>query len=122
MDYVILEEIRQLQKMQLDCDIYVFVSPGDDRCLEDSENVHIVEVKCPTYPLWEQYALPRATKRLKVDLLHCTSNTAPMFTDIPLVLTLHDIIFLEPRDKANKSLYQNLGWYYSTVCCTTHLI
>lgn len=112
MDYVILEEIRQLQKMQLDCDIYVFVSPGDDRCLEDSGNVHIVEVKCPTYPLWEQYALPRAAKRLKVDLLHCTSNTAPMFTDIPLVLTLHDIIFLEPRDKANKSLYQNLGWYY----------
>ena len=28
------------------------------------------------------------------------------------MLTLHDIIFLEPRDKNNKSLYQNLGWFY----------
>ena len=29
-----------------------------------------------------------------------------------MVLTLHDIIFLEPRDKQNKSVYQNLGWFY----------
>ena len=28
------------------------------------------------------------------------------------MLTLHDIIFLEPRDKQNHSLYQNLGWLY----------
>jgi glycosyltransferase involved in cell wall biosynthesis len=27
-------------------------------------------------------------------------------------LTLHDIIFLEPRDKQNRSLYQNMGWLY----------
>ena len=29
-----------------------------------------------------------------------------------MILTLHDIIFLEPRDKSNKSLYQNMGWRY----------
>ena len=51
-------------------------------------------------------------KKYGVELLHCTSNTAPIWCDIPLVLTLHDIIFLEPRDKSNKSLYQNLGWFY----------
>ena len=47
-----------------------------------------------------------------VELLHCTSNTAPMRCKIPLILTLHDIIFLEPRDKNNRSLYQNMGWFY----------
>jgi glycosyltransferase involved in cell wall biosynthesis len=47
-----------------------------------------------------------------VELLHCTSNTAPIWCRIPLVLTLHDIIFLEPRDKRNRSLYQNMGWLY----------
>ena len=47
-----------------------------------------------------------------MELLHCTSNTAPIWCDIPLVLTLHDIIFLEPRDKRNRSLYQNMGWLY----------
>ena len=45
-------------------------------------------------------------------MLHCTSNTAPIRCKIPLILTLHDIIFLEPRDKANKSFYQNMGWFY----------
>lgn len=60
-------------------------------------------------------ALPRAAKKYKVDLLHCTSNTAPIYCNVPLVLTLHDIIFLEPRDKSNKSLYQNLGYYYRRI-------
>lgn len=112
MDYVVLQEILQLQEMDHDNEYFVFVKPGPDRCVKDSDNVHIIEINTPSYPLWEQYALPRAAKKARVDLLHCTSNTAPIRCDIPLVLTLHDIIFLEPRDKQNKSLYQNMGWLY----------
>lgn len=112
MDYVVLQEIRQLQQMDSDNEYYVFVKPGPDRCVEDSSNVHVVEIDTPTYPLWEQWALPRAARRAGVELLHCTSNTAPIRCDVPLVLTLHDIIFLEPRDKQNHSLYQNMGWLY----------
>ena len=112
MDYVVLQEIKELQKMDQANEYYVFVKPGEDRCVESTKNVHVIELSCPTYPLWEQWALPRAAKKYGVDILHCTSNTAPVWCDIPLVLTLHDIIFLEPRDKQNKSLYQNLGWFY----------
>ncbi|MDE5783958.1 MAG: glycosyltransferase family 4 protein [Prevotella sp.] len=112
MDYVVLQEILQLQEMDHDNEYFVFVKPGPDRCVKDSDNVHIIEINTPSYPLWEQYALPRAAKKARIDLLHCTSNTAPIRCDIPLVLTLHDIIFLEPRDKQNKSLYQNMGWLY----------
>ena len=112
MDYVVLQEIKELQQMQTGDEYYVFVKPGDDPCVESSRNVHVVELQCPSYPLWEQWALPRAARRYGVELLHCTSNTAPVWCDIPLVLTLHDIIFLEPRDKQNHSLYQNLGWLY----------
>ena len=112
MDYVVLQEIRELQKMETEDEYFVFVKPGEDRCLESTKNVHIVELKCPSYPLWEQWALPRAARRAGVDLLHCTSNTAPIWCKMPLVLTLHDIIFLEPRDKQNHSLYQNMGWLY----------
>ena len=83
-----------------------------DHCLEDSHNIHIIEIGSGLYPLWEQYSLPKAAKELDLDLLHCTSNTAPLFCNIPLILTLHDIIFLEPRDRANHSLYQNMGWFY----------
>ena len=112
MDYVVLQEIRELQKMDTAHEYYVFVKPGEDRCIESTANVHVVELSCPSYPLWEQWALPRAARKYGVQLLHCTSNTAPLWCDISLVLTLHDIIFLEPRDKQNKSLYQNLGWFY----------
>jgi len=112
MDYVVLEEIKQLQKLDRKDDFFIFVRPGEDRCLEDTRNIHIIEISTPSYPLWEQWALPRAARYMNVDILHCTSNTAPIFCGIPLILTLHDIIFLEPRDKDNKSLYQNLGWYY----------
>ena len=112
MDYVVLQEIRELQQMDTPHEYYVFVKPGEDRCVESSRNVHIIELHCPSYPLWEQWALPRAARKYGVELLHCTSNTAPLRCSIPLVLTLHDIIFLEPRDKQNHSLYQNLGWLY----------
>ena len=112
MDFVVLQEIKELQKMDTPHEYFVFVKPGVDRCIESSEHVHIIEVNCPSYPLWEQWALPRAARKAGVDILHCTSNTAPIWCNIPLVLTLHDIIFLEPRDKKNKSIYQNLGYFY----------
>ena len=112
MDYVVLQEILQLQQIDHQNEYYVFVKPGPDRCVEDSSRVHVIEINAPSYPLWEQFALPRAAKQVGVDILHCTSNTAPIFCSIPLVLTLHDIIFLESRDKQNRSLYQNMGWLY----------
>ncbi len=112
MDYVVLEEVKQLQKIDKRNEYFVFVAPGEDRCVQDTRNFHIIEIGGGFYPLWEQITLPRAAKAMKVDVLHCTSNTAPVFCSIPLILTLHDIIFMEPRDKSNKSLYQNLGWLY----------
>ena len=112
MDFVILEAIRELQKIDKTNQYYIFVGSGEDKCLTESENVHIIELKCPTYPLWEQIALPLAVHKIKPDLLHCTSNTAPLFCSVPLILTLHDIIFLEPKQNENKSWYQNLGRIY----------
>ena len=112
MDFVALESIRQLQRIDRENEYFILVAPGEDRCLEESERMHIVEVKCPTYPLWEQVALPLAVQRIKPDLLHCTGNTGPVRCSAPMVLTLHDIIFLEKRQSASKSLYQNMGWYY----------
>ena len=112
MDYVVLQEIKELQQFDTHNEYFVFVAPGEDRCLEDSKNVHVIEIGGNIYPIWEQITLPKAVSELKLDLLHCTSNTAPIRCSVPLVLTLHDIIFMEPRDKSNKSLYQNMGWLY----------
>ena len=112
MDYVVLQEIKELQKMKTRHEYFVFVAPDEDHCLQDSQNIHVIEIGDDFYPKWEQCALPKAVKDYKIDLLHCTSNTAPLFCKVPLILTLHDIIFLEPRDRMNKSFYQNMGWLY----------
>lgn len=115
MDFVVLETIRELQIIDKVNEYFIFVSPGTDHCLNESDNLHIIELKCPTYPLWEQIALPYAVSKLKPDVLHCTSNTAPLISTTPLILTLHDIIFLEQRQSASKSWYQEMGWHYRRI-------
>ncbi|MDD4819453.1 MAG: glycosyltransferase family 1 protein [Flavobacteriales bacterium] len=112
MDFVALESIRCLQKIDKTNEYFILVSPGEDHCLEETPNMHIVEVKCPSYPLWEQVALPLVLKKIKIDVLHCTSNTAPIFGSTPLIVTLHDIIFLEKQTQSNPSLYQKMGRIY----------
>lgn len=59
---------------------------------------------------WEQVLLPQAIKKEKIDIYHATENRGiPITTNIPSVLTLHDIIpLLEPR---NPSL-SNYKTYY----------
>ena len=101
MDYVVLEEIKELQKMDTRNEYFVFVAPGEDHCLKDSHNVHIMEIGNGFYPMWEQIALPRAIKELNLDMLHCTSNTAPLRCKIPLILTLHDIMVLSETGGAS---------------------
>lgn len=113
MDFVALEMIKELQKIDKENEYFIFVSPGkDNMVLQETANFKIFELKCPTYPLWEQVALPMAVNKVKPDVLHCTSNTAPLFCNVPLILTLHDIIFLEKKRSTSKSLYQTMGWYY----------
>jgi glycosyltransferase involved in cell wall biosynthesis len=112
MDYVALETIRSLQQIDKVNEYYIIVKPGEDRCVKETNNFHIIELSCPTYVLWEQVALPYCLNRIKPDLLHCTSNTAPLFSRFSLYLTLHDIIFLEKRKGSNHSLYQRLGRIY----------
>ena len=78
MDYVVLQEIKELQQMDARNDFFVFVAPDEDHCLNDSHNVHVIEIGNGFYPLWEQYSLPKVANELNLDILHCTSNTAPL--------------------------------------------
>ena len=112
MDYVVLQEIKELQKMDKKNEYFVFVAPGEDPCVEDTRNFHIIEIGGHSYPIWEQFTLPKAVKELNLDMLHCTSNTAPLRCKVPLILTLHDITFLEPKDKNSSIFYNDFDYYY----------
>lgn len=112
MDIYALELIRHLQKADQENEYFIFVKSGEDAgCLTETHNFKIVEVKGFTYADWEQISLPRAAKKYNLDILHCTSNTAPIHCDIPVYLTLHDIIYLS-QSFSGGSWYQQLGHYY----------
>ena len=93
MDYAVLQIIKELQQIDARNEYFVFVAPGEDRCLKETHNFHVIETGNNLYALWEQYSLPKAVKELNLDLLHCTSNTAPLHCSVPIILTLHNIIF-----------------------------
>lgn len=93
---VAVELIRNLQEIDHSNEYVVFVQPGEDRSvIRETKNFKIVELKAKSYPVWEQVALPQAALKHRCDMLHCTSNTAPLSCKVPLVITLHDIIYME---------------------------
>ncbi|MFN8345313.1 MAG: glycosyltransferase family 1 protein [Spirosomataceae bacterium] len=114
MDVVALELIRALQRTDTQNEYFIFVKPDTDRkCLQSTDNVKIIEIPSTNYAVWEQVQLPRFARKYNLDVLHCTANTAPVFCKIPLVLTLHDVIFLEKTDKkSSASAYQRYGNMY----------
>lgn len=113
MDFVVLEMVRCLQRIDHENEYWIFIAPGDDVCLEETDNFHIEILNSGFYPYWEQILLPKAVKRISPDILHCTSNTAPLLPGVPLIVTLHDVIALEKQTGKNSSTYQNLGRIYS---------
>jgi glycosyltransferase involved in cell wall biosynthesis len=84
----------------------------DNNVVIPSKNFKIIKLKSSPYPYWEQVLLPQAIKEHNIDLLHCTSNTAPLFTKVPTVITLHDIIYLERLNFTKGTLYQIIGNLY----------
>lgn len=112
MDFVALELIRQLQKLDLYNQYIIAVGLGDDVCLYETSNFKIEVLKSSNYLIWEQLLLPNLVKKYNPDLLHCTSNTAPLSVNCPVVLTLHDVIFMEGKLGNGASLYQRLGRIY----------
>jgi len=114
MDFVALELVKNIQHLDRDNEYFVFVKPDEDICLQSTENMSIVALGGGPYPTWEQHALPHAVKQYKCDLLHCTSNTAPLYNPAPMIVTLHDIFYLENVSLFNKgfSTYQKFGNMY----------
>jgi len=114
MDFVALELIKNLMKIDKENEYFIFVAPDKDKCLHDTTNFKIIELEGGAYPLWEQVALPKAVKKYKCDLLQCTSNTAPLYSPIPFIVILHDIIYMESVSilKKGYSWYQKIGNMY----------
>lgn len=114
MDFVALELIRTLQQIDHENEYFIFVRPDEDeKCLTLQSNFTLVKVPGLNYVHWEQVALPWAVRRYQLDVLHCTANTAPLRIKVPIILTLHDVLFLKQNEGINTATwYQRFGNRY----------
>lgn len=114
MDIVALEIITELQKIDRQNEYFIFVASGKNGILKETTNFNIYEISMKLYPVWEQIGLVKAAKKIKLDMLHFTANTAPLWIKIPYILTLHDTISMEQSLllKQNKTWYQWFGNHY----------
>lgn len=107
-----LQLIRALKEMHPQHEYVIFAKADEDlACLRASENVRIRTVSGMFFADFEQFHLPIATGREKIDLLHCTGNTTPYFCPVPVVQTLHDVIFMDSIP-CTDTFYQRFGNYY----------
>lgn len=111
-EIVALELIKHLQQTDKKNEYFIFVKrDADNACIRETENFRIITLPSAPYPIWEQWLLPRAIKKYRLDVLHCTANTAPLFPGVRTVITLHDVIFLESVNFKGTA-YQNFGNLY----------
>ncbi|MCB0494721.1 MAG: glycosyltransferase family 4 protein [Cyclobacteriaceae bacterium] len=127
MDVVILELIKELQLIDKSNEYFIYIKDDLDRCINETTNFKIRLLPRHNYAYWEQVVLPRAAMGDRVNILHCTSNTGPVFYKGKIILTLHDIIYLE-KITFSRSAYQNFGNLYRrfivprVVKISTHII
>ncbi len=75
---------------------------------------HVAEPPHPPTNLgWTLVGLPRAARRAAVDLIHAPAYTAPWWSPVPVVVTVHDITYeLHPqwypyrRDRLRRAFYR----------------
>jgi glycosyltransferase involved in cell wall biosynthesis len=115
-DIVAIELIRALQFLDKENEYFIFCNSKnvdvESVFTETASNFQFIQKYSSNYATWEQVYLPSLVKKYDLDLLHCTANTAPLFINIPLILTLHDIIYLEKLVFLKGSLYQRIGNLY----------
>jgi glycosyltransferase involved in cell wall biosynthesis len=59
---------------------------------------------------WQQVELPRLLRRERFDLLHSPTYVAPLFSPIPVVLTIYDTIALGQPEFASAANRLHYGW------------
>lgn len=112
MDVVALELVRQIRELDRKNEYLLFAKRGDDSDeLADTANFKTIMLNGISYAGWEQISLPAAVKKYKPNLLHCTANTAPYSCAVPMLVTVHDVIYLEEINFQG-SAYQNFGNLY----------
>lgn len=95
--------------------VTVFVSENLDKettAFLEKKRINIFVGGRYNYFKWEQVVLPRLVKEERADILWCPYNTAPLKSPCPVVVTVHDLIYMSQKIKEVTTLYKKAGLIY----------
>lgn len=91
--------LQGLTEDHTDNEYYLFTNRASEGSFEISDaRFHKISVgvrgdRRPSRVLWEQVYLPMAARRAKLDVLHSPSYTWPILSEVPGVVTVHDMLY-----------------------------
>lgn len=112
-----LNLVNELVRIDSTIEYILYIAESDiEEILPKLPNVKIRQLWPSIYPIWENIALPLAAVNDRLDVLHCLGNTAPLLlpSNMSLVLTIHDVMFLQDDEFLPKPItwYQKWGRIY----------
>ena len=95
------ELVQGLQRIDSKHRVVLFLKPENaDACRLTSPRFEKVIVNAHWYTAKEQFLMPRAIAKAKVDLMHYPHWNVPIWSSVPFVITIHDLILLDDPSSA----------------------
>lgn len=109
----LLEQLGTLAASALDTQFTAFVHAPSLRL----PGIQLYQTRLPVQQplvriLWEQGRLPGLLRQQQADVVHGLVNVLPLSTNVPSIVTVHDLSFLRLPDK----FQQAKRWYLTQLC------
>lgn len=96
------ELLRALAPISRAHDFVLFTHPEGEAVADFlPKNWSIQTVHAPWYSLAEQFEMPRAFAKAKLDLVHVPHFNVPLCCPVPFIATIHDLILFEVPESAH---------------------
>ena len=109
--------IKSLARLDKKNCYYVFLNKKNTLPdLPKQENFHYVSIYIPKLIIWDQFQLPAAAGKYKLDIYHSILDTLPIFSKVKFVLgvaEIPDYRIESARKSARNSLYARLSLGYN---------
>lgn len=95
------ELINELQRIETKHRFVLFLKPENfEACKITNPAFEKVIVDAHWYTIKEQLLMPKAIQQAGVDLMHFPHWNVPIFSSVPFVVTIHDLILLDDPSSA----------------------
>ena len=64
--------------------------------------------------LWMQFMLPRVIRQSKPDICHFPNNSAPLWVNVPYIVTIHDVMAAKDGNK-EQIVYETADLWFHTL-------